>query len=142
MSDAFAVVPVPLVLEPLPQEPFVISRSTVVVVDAEEDLVPVAVLTADLLGRVTGRAVEVREADLDAPGVVRMRLTQDLPPGDEAYRVVAADGRVALEARTVEGMVHAVVTLRQLLRDRDGSEERRVGKECTMTCRSRWSPYH
>ena len=21
-------------------------------------------------------------------------------------------------------------------------EERRVGKECTMTCRSRWSPYH
>ena len=22
------------------------------------------------------------------------------------------------------------------------SEERRVGKECTMTCRSRWSPYH
>ena len=27
--------------------------------------------------------------------------------------------------------------------DRAGrSEERRVGKECTMTCRSRWSPYH
>ena len=23
-----------------------------------------------------------------------------------------------------------------------GSEERRVGKECTATCRSRWSPYH
>src|SRR3546814_18217997 len=30
--------------------------------------------------------------------------------------------------------------------DRDGnamrSEERRVGKECVSTCRSRWSPYH
>src|SRR3546814_18477930 len=26
----------------------------------------------------------------------------------------------------------------QLLR----SEERRVGKECVSTCRSRWSPYH
>ena len=24
----------------------------------------------------------------------------------------------------------------------DGSEERRVGKECTEQCRSRWSPYH
>ena len=24
----------------------------------------------------------------------------------------------------------------------DRSEERRVGKECTATCRSRWSPYH
>ena len=23
-----------------------------------------------------------------------------------------------------------------------GSEERRVGKECTVLCRSRWSPYH
>ena len=22
------------------------------------------------------------------------------------------------------------------------SEERRVGKECVTTCRSRWSPYH
>ena len=22
------------------------------------------------------------------------------------------------------------------------SEERRVGKECTVLCRSRWSPYH
>src|SRR3546814_11425700 len=28
-------------------------------------------------------------------------------------------------------------------RFRDGrSEERRVGKECVSTCRSRWSPYH
>src|SRR3546814_4664130 len=30
------------------------------------------------------------------------------------------------------------------LRDEPGnrSEERRVGKECVSTCRSRWSPYH
>ena len=26
--------------------------------------------------------------------------------------------------------------------DAKGSEERRVGKECAITCRSRWSPYH
>src|SRR3546814_19202911 len=26
--------------------------------------------------------------------------------------------------------------------DRSRSEERRVGKECVSTCRSRWSPYH
>ena len=25
---------------------------------------------------------------------------------------------------------------------RNRSEERRVGKECTSECRSRWSPYH
>src|SRR3546814_16693710 len=27
-------------------------------------------------------------------------------------------------------------------RRRLSSEERRVGKECVSTCRSRWSPYH
>ena len=28
------------------------------------------------------------------------------------------------------------------LADRWRSEERRVGKECLLPCRSRWSPYH
>src|SRR3546814_5706135 len=28
------------------------------------------------------------------------------------------------------------------LKDGTRSEERRVGKECVSTCRSRWSPYH
>src|SRR3546814_20298754 len=31
--------------------------------------------------------------------------------------------------------------IRRLLRN-GRSEERRVGKECVSTCRSRWSPYH
>src|SRR3546814_11947123 len=29
-----------------------------------------------------------------------------------------------------------------LVTDLTRSEERRVGKECVSTCRSRWSPYH
>src|SRR3546814_4291925 len=33
-----------------------------------------------------------------------------------------------------------VKDLQQQLKSR--SEERRVGKECVSTCRSRWSPYH
>src|SRR3546814_7384116 len=28
------------------------------------------------------------------------------------------------------------------IEDQRRSEERRVGKECVSTCRSRWSPYH
>src|SRR3546814_19043660 len=28
------------------------------------------------------------------------------------------------------------------MEDHKRSEERRVGKECVSTCRSRWSPYH
>src|SRR3546814_1204533 len=31
---------------------------------------------------------------------------------------------------------------RVVLRREPRSEERRVGKECVSTCRSRWSPYH
>src|SRR3546814_8165931 len=33
-------------------------------------------------------------------------------------------------------------TPRGRLANRRRSEERRVGKECVSTCRSRWSPYH
>ena len=29
-----------------------------------------------------------------------------------------------------------------VLLDEKRSEERRVGKECRLLCRSRWSPYH
>jgi len=124
VSDVHGIVPAPLVVQPSTQPPFVITRSTVVVVDADDDLLPLAVLTADLLGRVSGRAVEVRRAEPDTAGVVRMRLVGDLPPGPEAYRVVVGTGRVRLEARTTDGLVHAVVTLRQLLRDRpDGGIE-------------------
>src|SRR3546814_11872125 len=38
-------------------------------------------------------------------------------------------GRLDLLRRGLEGV-------------RARSEERRVGKECVSTCRSRWSPYH
>ena len=36
--------------------------------------------------------------------------------------------------------VHQRVAVQDPLGPR--SEERRVGKECVSTCRSRWSPYH
>src|SRR3546814_2048795 len=37
-------------------------------------------------------------------------------------------------------VLDAIGTIKEELRER--SEERRVGKECVSTCRSRWSPYH
>src|SRR3546814_3032734 len=47
----------------------------------------------------------------------------------------------------VAGVVGLVVLLvwafpQRALGQADRSEERRVGKECVSTCRSRWSPYH
>ena len=37
---------------------------------------------------------------------------------------------------------HAGVPFGELKARLNRSEERRVGKECTIQCRSRWSPYH
>src|SRR3546814_13633826 len=36
--------------------------------------------------------------------------------------------------------IRGLMTMAPIVPDR--SEERRVGKECVSTCRSRWSPYH
>src|SRR3546814_15800458 len=41
-----------------------------------------------------------------------------------------------------EVVVIVIGSLTTLLAAFLSSEERRVGKECVSTCRSRWSPYH
>src|SRR3546814_17098512 len=62
-------------------------------------------------------------------------------------------GRISAHAACVGAgvaLAHALVVLRRTegqhrlaigYREKR-SEERRVGKECVSTCRSRWSPYH
>ena len=58
-----------------------------------------------------------------------------LDPSFLKYRVFNASiERLYTGARWSEGPVWIGDALR--------SEERRVGKECVTTCRSRWSPYH
>src|SRR3546814_18403817 len=49
-----------------------------------------------------------------------------------------ADQAIERPVRTIGR--HVVIAAEQ--RDAKRSEERRVGKECVSTCRSRWSPYH
>src|SRR3546814_8947938 len=67
--------------------------------------------------------------------------SSDLPsqflylPGDDEVElkvVRIAGGRAVLQI--VDDFRHSQHAVR--------SEERRVGKECVSTCRSRWSPYH
>ena len=51
----------------------------------------------------------------------------------------------ASKIRLIEGERVEALSLpddRKLLETLSRSEERRVGKECRMPCRSRWSPYH
>src|SRR3546814_12550521 len=54
----------------------------------------------------------------------------------------ALDHEVGIHA--FGGQVHPGVAEFAVLRNAEAarSEERRVGKECVSTCRSRWSPYH
>src|SRR3546814_12036282 len=59
-----------------------------------------------------------------------------------------ADHFVVLQAVQQDGKLGALGKVQQLLELLERgilivrSEERRVGKECVSTCRSRWSPYH
>ena len=48
----------------------------------------------------------------------------------------------SVENRKMCCSVRKVEPLRRALEGMKRSEERRVGKECSLPCRSRWSPYH
>src|SRR3546814_1785865 len=57
-------------------------------------------------------------------------------PSHDDDAIGGADGREAVRDDDGGAVVHQ--RLERILR----SEERRVGKECVSTCRSRWTPYH
>src|SRR3546814_7294841 len=58
--------------------------------------------------------------------------SSDVCSSDLAYRL----------RETYPRKVHLSPKDRSIKNRRTRSEERRVGKECVSTCRSRWSPYH
>src|SRR3546814_5481286 len=92
--------------------------------------------------RISDWSSDVCSSDLD---VFRTLATESLAdrvhnPGlEEARADVIVGGCCVLVAlmRTL-GLDEVLVSEADILR----SEERRVGKECVSTCRSRWSPYH
>ena len=57
--------------------------------------------------------------------------------GDCGACSVMLDGRLVCSC-----LVLAAEAADKRIETIEGSEERRVGKECVTTCRSRWSPYH
>ena len=52
------------------------------------------------------------------------------------------DAAVVVLDQTVTGITPALLPAAGSLSGVTRSEERRVGKECPVLCRSRWSPYH
>ena len=86
----------------------------------------------------------LEEAQVAAPsGVQRVQNLDQLVVYGRggATQTFAPDWQPMLTTRGFQPMVQAFV---QAVVDPEGkrSEERRVGKECTSWCRSRWSPYH
>src|SRR3546814_7685848 len=84
--------------------------------------------------RISDWSSDVCSSDLRiAPRVVALVLRRGL-----RRRYAQRDAqRVAGELVDI-GRRGAIAVARRIGR----SEERRVGKECVSTCRSRWSPYH
>src|SRR3546814_8029284 len=66
---------------------------------------------------------------------------EDELPADRATRGLNDHLHTALAVDAVHEDVAVDVSGHQS-RKGSRSEERRVGKECVSTCRSRWSPYH
>src|SRR3546814_15477740 len=66
------------------------------------------------------------------------------PPIDDWMQEDAVDAEIFEER--IQQAADAVAAEKASLVDAETwkgrSEERRVGKECVSTCRSRWSPYH
>src|SRR3546814_13243199 len=80
-----------------------------------------------------GQALENDRAAVRHDETVPSEQHAGLPGGDLA--IVLAD-----QPRTLRNEQNAA---RGAVKDiGHRSEERRVGKECVSTCRSRWSPYH
>src|SRR3546814_11403694 len=96
--------------------------------------------------RISDWSSDVCSSDLDLQGTRhdgRRRRSPDRAAGECTDEV---DGEPQAE-RPGETVRPLQIRRRSLSRrhpDRhcDRSEERRVGKECVSTCRSRWSPYH
>src|SRR3546814_12832997 len=74
---------------------------------------------------------------------IRKNLLEFDDVNNDQRKVVYSQRNELLEAdsvqETITGLRGDVVAD---IVDRFRSEERRVGKECVSTCRSRWSPYH
>src|SRR3546814_11444016 len=64
----------------------------------------------------------------------------------DLHAALNASLAVAIEWRDPSGELAAAIkglrTIKSIEDAVASSEERRVGKECVSTCRSRWSPYH
>src|SRR3546814_13071407 len=98
--------------------------------------------------RISDWSSDVCSSDLDARQGRTLHLIASGFPRlarDPEHRAFPGSGVTDDIANTASGrdmLQRAALLLRELQAAPSRSEERRVGKECVSTCRSRWSPSH
>src|SRR3546814_16865413 len=101
-------------------------------------------MSVDLFTPVTIGNIELKNRIIMAP-LTRNRAGPGNVPHDlnaEYYAQRASAGLLITEATPVSEMGHGYPATPGIhTKEQARSEERRVGKECVRTCRSRWSPY-
>src|SRR3546814_16546407 len=60
----------------------------------------------------------------------------------QTFQLAQGDRLAQIGRQFADRVDHGVADFLRQQRCLGRSEERRVGKECVSTCRSRWSPYH
>ena len=89
--------------------------------------------------------IEAKVKDASLPVAVVESLTDALPEriveSDVDSQIAALKATLGIAERA-NLVPTATAQVTQESRDKKRSEERRVGKECELKCRSRWSPYH
>src|SRR3546814_1028548 len=94
--------------------------------------------------RISDWSSDVCSSDLLALWQASMRFGPALRPGraipvSKAALIANSADLIRQARRELDGADAYVKSQRTAIAR---SEERRVGKECVSTCRSRWSPYH
>src|SRR3546814_11553550 len=81
--------------------------------------------------------------------LVELEIREELSKRDfdgDNIPIIAGSALAALEGRDdnigKEAILKLMAAVDSWIPQPERSEERRVGKECVSTCRSRWSPYH
>src|SRR3546814_15032802 len=109
-----------------------------------QDPVAVAASNNPILTTLTAAVSGQLNPDVDLVDTLNGSEFTVFAPVDEAFGKI--DPATIETLKTDSALLTSILTYHvvpgQVAPDDIRSEERRVGKECVSTCRSRWSPYH